>query len=225
VRAALLVALLALAPALAGCGGDGNGGGETSVVTRPAGANGNRNPAPDDAIGARPGAPQGGSGDGTAEADRQSGGDPFSEQAGSQEAILAASVRSYVSAINRHDGAALCQLLAPGALRGFKLPEPGPACAKAVGASIGHVGPGGPAWRRSRVDSIGRVELDPDDPGLARVRALMVHRFADRREPSIEDDIVYLRRSGTAWLIAKPSSTFYRAIGARDVPLSALTPP
>jgi hypothetical protein len=225
VKAALAVALLALAPALAGCGGDGNSGGETTVATSPPSANGNRNPGPDDAIGDRPGGPQGQSHGGRTEADEQGGGDPFSEEAGSQEAILAASVRSYVSAINRHDGAAVCQLLAPGALRGFQLPEPAPSCARSVGASIGNVEPDGPAWSRSRVDSIRRVELDPDDSALARVRALMVHRFANRREPSIEDDLIYLRRVGTAWLIAKPSSTFYRAIGARDVPLSALTPP
>jgi hypothetical protein len=36
---------------------------------------------------------------------------------------------------------------------------------------------------------------------------------------------VYLRRSGGRWLIVKPSASFYRAIGAKDVPLSALTAP
>jgi hypothetical protein len=52
-----------------------------------------------------------------------------------------------------------------------------------------------------------------------------VHRFAAGREPSIEDDVVYLRRDDGRWLIVKPSASFYRAIGARDVPVTALTPP
>ena len=38
-------------------------------------------------------------------------------------------------------------------------------------------------------------------------------RFADRDEPSVEDDPIYLRRAGGGWLLAKPSLTFYRAIG------------
>jgi len=37
--------------------------------------------------------------------------------------------------------------------------------------------------------------------------------------------VVYLRKVGGRWLIVKPSATFYRAIGAKDVPLIALTPP
>ncbi len=57
------------------------------------------------------------------------------------------------------------------------------------------------------------------------MRALVVHRFRGEREPSIEDDLIYLRYTAGHWLVAKPSSTFYRAIGARDVPLRAITPP
>jgi hypothetical protein len=52
-----------------------------------------------------------------------------------------------------------------------------------------------------------------------------VTRFADREEPSIEDDVVYLTRSGDDWLIAKPSSTLYRAVGIAEVPPSVLAPP
>ncbi len=37
--------------------------------------------------------------------------------------------------------------------------------------------------------------------------------------------MIYLRRIGGRWRIAKPSATFYRAIGTRDVPIAALRPP
>ena len=50
-------------------------------------------------------------------------------------------------------------------------------------------------------------------------------RFADNREPSVEDDVVYLRRQGGRWLIAKPSATLYRAIGVGNIPPQVLAPP
>jgi hypothetical protein len=53
----------------------------------------------------------------------------------------------------------------------------------------------------------------------------VVTTYRGDREPTIEDDLVYLRRTGTAWLVAKPSASFYRAIGAREVPLTALVAP
>jgi hypothetical protein len=52
----------------------------------------------------------------------------------------------------------------------------------------------------------------------------VIHRFRDRRQPSIEEDVIYLERRGTRWLLAKPSATFYRAVGYADPPLRALTP-
>jgi hypothetical protein len=57
------------------------------------------------------------------------------------------------------------------------------------------------------------------------VRVTVVSRFAGHREPSIEDDLVYLHKIGGRWRIVKASAIFYRAIGARNVPLGALVPP
>ena len=37
--------------------------------------------------------------------------------------------------------------------------------------------------------------------------------------------MIYLDRVGDEWLIAKPSASFYRAIGYPEPPLSSLTPP
>jgi hypothetical protein len=59
----------------------------------------------------------------------------------------------------------------------------------------------------------------------ARVSATTVTRFADNREPSIEDDLIYLGRVNGRWLIAKPSATFYRAIGVGNIPPQVLAPP
>jgi hypothetical protein len=66
------------------------------------------------------------------------------------------------------------------------------------------------------------VELEGS---TAKLVVTVVTRFADRDELSIEDDVVYLERSGRRWLIAKPSSTLYRAVGVADVPPSVLAPP
>jgi hypothetical protein len=133
-------------------------------------------------------------------------------------------VRRYVAAIDGDEGATLCALLAPGALRGVRLPVRRPGCPAALSASIGHPGPpGSPRWLRSRLvdaDSVVRVE-----GGLGRFTGTVVHSFAGSREPSIEDDVIYLRHIGDRWLIAKPSATLYRAMGYRDVPIAALRAP
>ncbi len=156
----------------------------------------------------------------------QSGGaDPYSAAASDSESALLRSVRAYVTAIDRRDGRAACDLFAPEALRGIRLPKPGGGCAHAVQASIGFSANGEAAWQRTEIRRIGPVELDPQHPGEARVRATVVHRFNHHREPSIEDDLIYLRQRAGRWLVAKPSSTFYRAIGTQNVPLSALAPP
>ena len=75
-------------------------------------------------------------------------------------------------------------------------------------------------------DEARRRRLGGDDRGWPR--PLHRHRCSPlrrSREPSIEDDVIYLRRVGGRWKIAKPSATFYRAIGARDVPIAALRAP
>ena len=132
-------------------------------------------------------------------------------------------VRAYVAALNSHDGKRVCALFAPGALNRLKFPRDRGDCAASVSASIGYRDPRGfPVYERSRVPRIRSVTIDGSD---ARVVATVVTRFAGNREPSIEDDIVYLRDEGGRWLLAKPSATLYRAIGAGDIPPSVLAPP
>jgi hypothetical protein len=131
-------------------------------------------------------------------------------------------VRAYVAALDARDGERVCELLAPGTLEQIELPRPRGSCAAALEASIGYRDPRGlPVWDGGEVSEIRALELDGE---TAKVVAAVVSRFADRDEASVEDDIVYLDQVGGGWLIAKPTATLYRAIGAEPPP-AALTPP
>lgn len=139
------------------------------------------------------------------------------------ERAAARAVRSYVAALDARDGAEACALLAPGALQELKLPKPRGSCEASLEASIGYRDPRGlPVWEGAQIAELRSLELGGE---TAKAVATVITEFADRPEPSIEDDIVYLQRDGARWLIAKPSSTLYRAVGIADVPPSVLTPP
>jgi ketosteroid isomerase-like protein len=132
-------------------------------------------------------------------------------------------IRAYVAALNGRDAPAVCAAFAPRAIRLSELPVPRGGCVGSLRASIGtRPAGGGPAWQRTRVVEIGAVSLEG---GGARATATVLHRFRDRRQPSIEEDVIYLERRSGRWLLAKPSATFYRAVGYADPPLRALTPP
>lgn len=131
-------------------------------------------------------------------------------------------VRAYVAALDARDGERACELIAPGALDELELPRPRAGCAAALEASIGYRDPRGlPVWEGAQLAQLASLELDGD---TAKVVATVVTRFADRDEPSVEDDIVYLIRDNGDWVIAKPSATLYRAIGA-EAPPALLAPP
>ena len=132
-------------------------------------------------------------------------------------------VERFVAALDARDGAEACALLAPDALSQLELPRRKGACATSLEASIGYRDPRGlPVWESARVTQVKPPDVDGD---TAKVIATVVTRFADRDEFSVEDDVVYLTRSGDGWLIAKPSSTLYRAVGIADVPPTVLSPP
>jgi hypothetical protein len=132
-------------------------------------------------------------------------------------------VRAFVGALDDRDGEDACALLGPGALDQIELPERRAGCAASLEASIGHRDPRGlPVWEGAEVARISSVELDGE---TARVVATVITRFADRDEPSIEDDVVYLARAGDGWALVKASATLYRAVGIADIPPSVLAPP
>jgi hypothetical protein len=130
-------------------------------------------------------------------------------------------VRRYVEAIDGRDGVLLCGLV--GGIADLDLPVPRPSCAESVSESIGYRDPRGiPVFESAVVTGPPEVRLDG---GSARATVTVVTEFADRDEPSVEDDVIYLVRRGGEWLIVKPSSTLYRAIGAPDAPPDVIAPP
>jgi hypothetical protein len=138
-------------------------------------------------------------------------------------AAVSAVVRSYVAALDRRDAASVCSLIVPGGLPVGDLPKRRGGCRPSLRASIGtRPADGGPAWRRTAI-----VELKPEALGdnRARVTATVTHHFSDRKYVSVEDDVIYLERTGAGWLLAKPSATLYRAVGYAQPPLRAFSPP
>jgi hypothetical protein len=156
--------------------------------------------------------------------------DETSELSEEDEAAVAAAVNAYIEGLNAHDGSSVCALFIPGAIRfeggdlpPSRLPAEPKACAAALASAIGRPPPrGGPAWKRTTIEGLNEVSVGPD---RARVTATVVTRFADRKQPSVEDDVIYLDRAGERWLLAKPSGTLYRAVGYPEPPLRSLSPP
>ena len=147
-------------------------------------------------------------------------GDSLSEN---DRARVAAAVSAYIAAVNADNGEAVCELLAPGALDGAGLPTKLPSCPESVQASIGHRSGGGtPVWTRTRLHALTAVAVDED---RARVTATVTHDFAGRARALGRGGRDLPRPGGDEWLIAKPSASFYRAIGYPEPPLRALTPP
>jgi hypothetical protein len=141
----------------------------------------------------------------------------------SDEKAAAGAARAYVEAIDDRDGREVCNSFAPGGIKSLKLPAERGSCPASVDASLGFENKGGqPVWDRSEMTQDISAQIDGDS---ARVVATVFTEYADVREPTIEDDIIYLTRSGDRWLVVKPSTTLYRAVGIADIPLASLQPP
>jgi hypothetical protein len=138
------------------------------------------------------------------------------------EQAAASAARGYVQALDGRAGAAVCGTFVPGALDAVEFPVERSTCPATVKASLGFRRRGFPIWESSEMTDAVSAQVTGD---TARVVATVFTVYADVREPTIEDDIIYLERSGDRWQIAKPSLTLYRAIGDADPPASALSPP
>jgi hypothetical protein len=149
---------------------------------------------------------------------------------GGEPAVLSRSERlavraaeDYIAAIDAREGSRVCELLVPGASEAIELPRDRGGCAPSLDASFGYRDPRGfPVWQSSTLEAIDSVDTSA---GTATVLATIFTRFADRPEPSVEDDPIYLRREGGRWLVAKPSLTLYRAVGFGEPPPAAISPP
>jgi hypothetical protein len=208
-RATLALAITALAvAAMTGCGEGDSAPATTITVSLPQASTTSTVPAPTAS----------GEPDGTGPAESATE-DP---RTNALERSAARTVRRYIEALNARDGAAVCELLAPGAIEVVEMPVERGSCAASLNASIGYRDPGGlPVWAGTEISGL-RVEVDG---AAAKVVVHVVTEFSDRDQPSIEDDIVYLTDSRGRWLLTKPSATLYRAVGIADVPLTVLSPP
>lgn len=218
-----IAACACLAIVVGGCGGGSGGGGSatdaSASATAPAPGATEAEPTPTD-VPSPVGDPA--AGEASPEAAAQGEGD-VSELDEGDEAVVRAAFESYIGALNSGDGAAVCAAFASRSLALRELPAVRGGCAAALDASIGRRRPGGvPAWTRTEVIDVTAVSVGD---GEARVTATVTHEFADRNYTSVEEDVIYLRESGGRWLLAKPSATFYRAVGYPEPPLRALAPP
>lgn len=139
------------------------------------------------------------------------------------ETAAAGAARAYIEAIDDRDGRQICNAFSPGGLGSFDLPAERGSCPASLEASLGFRSKDGrPVWAHAEMTQDVSAQIDGDD---ARVVATVFTQYADIREPTIEDDIVYLSRATDRWLVVKPSATLYRAVGIADVPLEALEAP
>src|SRR3954447_16585196 len=225
------IAVIAAGLALGGCGG--SGGSDTGTTTAPGastttGAKGAKvtGKLPAGAAGPVDTAEEAIEGPAATEASPEaeaSGPHSTGELAGPDRAVATAAVRGYIAALDRRDAARVCELIAPGGIDLGELPRRRGGCRRSLRASIGtRPSDGGPAWRRTQL-----VEMKPEALGdnRARITATVTHRFSDRKYVSVEDDVIYLEKAGGSWLLAKPSATFYRAVGYAEPPLRAFAPP
>jgi hypothetical protein len=226
------IALVAAALALSGCGGSGGsdagtasatGAGATTTAADGARVTGKLPPG---AVGPVDTVEEAAEGPAATEASPEaeaSGPRSTGDLAGADRSAATATVRGYIAALDRRDAARVCALIAPGAIALGELPQRRGGCRGSLHASIGtRPSDGGPAWHRTQL-----VEVKPEALGddRARITATVTHRFSDRKYVSVEDDVIYLERTGGSWLLAKPSATFYRAVGYAQPPLRAFAPP
>lgn len=150
------------------------------------------------------------------------GGDGAAGGENSEKQVVRAA-REYLEGIDARDGKRVCAVLAPGAIQSLDLPRERAGCETSLDASIGYRDPRGfPVFDRARVESIEDVTVGA---GEARMTVTVVTRFADRDQPSIEDDLIYLVEIDGEWKVVKPSATLYRAVGKPEAPPQALAPP
>jgi hypothetical protein len=226
------IVIVAAVLALGGCGGSGGSDTGTATATgartTTTGADGGKvtGKLPQGAIGSADPAEEAAEGPAATEASPEAeanGPRSTGELAGADRSAATATVRDYIAALDRRDAGRVCVLIAPGGVDLGELPRQRGGCRRSLRASIGTApSDGGPAWRRTQL-----VEVKPEALGdeRARITATVTHRFSDRKYVSVEDDVIYLEKTGGTWLLAKPSATFYRAVGYAEPPLRAFAPP
>jgi hypothetical protein len=155
---------------------------------------------------------------------------PSAEELAERRAVAAAerAYRRYIAAVNDADGTELCALLDPSFQSELELPVPRGACAERLSASIGYADPSGaPVWKATKLSGIESTIVGKGD--RVQLSAAITTEFADRNEPSIESDIVFLEPVGKGerktYRLMKAPGSLWRAVGQPDIPPSVITPP
>jgi hypothetical protein len=224
------IALTAAALAFAGCGGSGGGDASTRasspVATEGVDVTTAQGKLPAGAVKPADTAEDATEGPAATEASPESeaiGPRSSGELSDADRAATTSAVRAYIDALDRRDATRVCAVIEQSGIDLGELPRRAGGCRASVSASLGaRPRGGGPAWRRTQI-----VEVKPERLGddRARVTATVTHHFSDRKYVSVEDDVIYLERVDGRWLLAKPSATFYRAVGYAQPPLRAFSPP
>jgi hypothetical protein len=225
------IAMAAAILALAGCGGSGSGDESTRAATGPAVTERAGNARvegrlPSGAVEPADTDEEASEGPAATEASPEAeanGPHPTGDLPDTDRSAVTAAVGEYIEALDIHDAASVCRLIERGGVPPSDLPKRRGGCPSSLRVSIGSPpADGRPAWRRSAI-----AEMKPEALGddRARVTTTVVHHFSDRSYVSVEDDVIYLERVAGRWLLAKPSATFYRAVGYGEPPLRAFSPP
>ncbi len=122
-----------------------------------------------------------------------------------EESAASRAVRDYVEAIDDRDGAAGVRAARARGDPGLQLPREGAGCAASL-ERLDRLPRPARASRSSARPASTRSATSTVGAGEARVTATVVTRFADRDEPSIEDDLIYLVELDGEWRVAKPSA-------------------
>ncbi len=175
---------IAAALVLVGCGGSDDGDhGTTAAATGPGPT---RTPGekvtgelPQGAVGPADSAEQAAEGPAAAEASPEApavGPSASGDLPDADRSAVSAVARDYVAALDRHEAARVCALIAPAGMDLSDLPERRGGCRASLRASIGSRPPGGgPAWRRTQIVSVAPERLGDD---RARVTATAHRRPA-----------------------------------------------
>jgi hypothetical protein len=126
-----------------------------------------------------------------------------------KDAKVVAAYDHYLAALNKGDGATVCQLLVPAGTEKLRPPAKRESCAEAITDSIGQPGPGGLRWRSAKVKGTPAVERDGRE---ATLRVDVTNTYAGGATGP-ERESVKLAQSGGEWLLAEPDAALYHAIG------------
>jgi hypothetical protein len=125
------------------------------------------------------------------------------------DAAIARSFDKYIAALNKHDGLAVCELLAVSSFDKLHPPAQRESCAEGITDSIGHPGPTGLMWRSAHIVGERRVQR-----GERTAKLFVTVKNSYKNGPAqSEEETVSMKFESKGWRLAEPDTTLLRAIG------------